>query len=104
MRDRCCHRTAKLSKGFVENGNIVCGYHGWTYDAAGACVRIPQNPGGNIPAGASVPSYRCEEKYGYAWVALEEPLQPIPDFPEDGDPAYRRIFQFYQEWKTSPCA
>jgi phenylpropionate dioxygenase-like ring-hydroxylating dioxygenase large terminal subunit len=101
LKDRCCHRTAKLSKGFVENGNIVCGYHGWTYDTGGACVRIPQNPGGNIPAGACVPSYRCQEKYGYAWVALDEPLQPIPDFPEEGDPAYRRIHQFYQKWNTS---
>ena len=28
--DRCCHRTAKLSLGFCEDGNIVCGYHGWS--------------------------------------------------------------------------
>ena len=28
VADRCCHRTAKLSRGFVENGNLVCGYHG----------------------------------------------------------------------------
>ena len=45
IRDRCCHRTAKLSKGFVDDGNIVCGYHGWTYDKTGACVRIPQLDG-----------------------------------------------------------
>ncbi len=102
LRDRCCHRTAKLSKGFVENGNIVCGYHGWNYDANGACVKIPQAPGNAIPSGACVPSYHCEEKYGYVWVALEEPLQPIPDFPEEGNPAYRRILQFYEKWQTSP--
>lgn len=102
LRDRCCHRTAKLSKGFVENGNIVCGYHGWTYDCSGACVRIPQAPDSKIPAGAQVQSYRCQEKYGYVWVALEEPLQPIPDFPEESDPAYRRILQFYEKWNTSP--
>ncbi|MCS6765271.1 MAG: aromatic ring-hydroxylating dioxygenase subunit alpha [Candidatus Protistobacter heckmanni] len=101
LQDRCCHRTAKLSKGFVENGNIVCGYHGWTYDATGSCVRIPQNPEGNIPAGAKVKSYHCDDQYGYVWVALEDPLQPIPPFPEDG-PGYRRIFQFYETWKTSP--
>ena len=102
LRDRCCHRTAKLSKGFVEHGNIVCGYHGWTYNAAGACVRIPQSP-----TAPSRPAPRCrpttaQERYGYAWVALDDPLRPIPDFPEDGDPGYRRIFQFYEEWKTSP--
>jgi phenylpropionate dioxygenase-like ring-hydroxylating dioxygenase large terminal subunit len=102
LKDRCCHRTAKLSKGFIENGNIVCGYHGWTYNSQGACVRIPQNPDNLIPSGAGVQAYRCEEKYGYAWVALDEPLQPIPHFPEDGDPAYRRVFQFHEQWKTSP--
>src|SRR5258705_7329310 len=29
LQDRCCHRTAKLSLGFVEEGHIVCGYLGW---------------------------------------------------------------------------
>jgi phenylpropionate dioxygenase-like ring-hydroxylating dioxygenase large terminal subunit len=102
LRDRCCHRTAKLSKGFVDGDHIVCGYHGWTYDAAGACVRIPQCPGDAIPAGACVPAFHCQQKYGYVWVALADPLRDIPDFPEDGAPGFRRIFQFYEEWKTSP--
>ncbi|GAC1389814.1 MAG: aromatic ring-hydroxylating dioxygenase subunit alpha [Variovorax sp.] len=101
LRDRCCHRTAKLSRGFVENGNIVCGYHGWSYDCTGACVKIPQAPQLQIPSGARVPAFRAQERYGYVWVALDEPLQPIPHFPEDGAPGYRRIFQFYEEWKTS---
>ncbi|HEX8604232.1 MAG TPA: aromatic ring-hydroxylating dioxygenase subunit alpha, partial [Pseudoduganella sp.] len=102
LRDRCCHRTAKLSKGFVENGNIVCGYHGWTYDCSGSCVRIPQSPDSRIPQGARVPAYHCDERYGYVWVALEDPLQPIPYFPEEGAPGYRRILQFYERWNTSP--
>ena len=75
LRDRCCHRTAKLSKGSVEGDNIVCGYHGWTYDCSGTCVKIPQSPGSAIPAGAKVPAFHCQEKYGYVWVALEDPLR-----------------------------
>jgi phenylpropionate dioxygenase-like ring-hydroxylating dioxygenase large terminal subunit len=103
LRDRCCHRTAKLSKGKVVDGDIVCGYHGWTYDGTGRCVRIPQfTAGEQIPSGAKVPAFHCQEKYGYVWVALGEPLKPIPHFPEDGQPGYRRIFQLYQEWQTSP--
>jgi phenylpropionate dioxygenase-like ring-hydroxylating dioxygenase large terminal subunit len=102
VRDRCCHRTAQLSKGFVQAGNIVCGYHGWEYDRSGKCVKIPQQTEAQIPAGACTTSYRCEARYGYAWVALEEPLQPIPVFQEDADPAFRRIFQFYESWNTSP--
>lgn len=101
IKDRCCHRTAKLSKGFCDAGNIVCGYHGWTYDRDGRCIRIPQHPEASIPAGARVESFRCEARYGYVWVALAEPLLPIPDFPEEGDPAFRRVHQFYEPWACS---
>lgn len=100
LRDRCCHRTAKLSKGTVQGDYIVCGYHGWTYDGSGACVKIPQNPDMQIPAGARVPAFYCQEKFGYAWVALDEPLVPLMDTPEDSDPAYRRIHQFDEAWNT----
>src|ERR1700730_13552257 len=69
LQDRCCHRTAKLSLGFVENETLVCGYHGWTFDTEGACVRIPQQSEDQpISPRARVPSYRTAEKYGYVWV------------------------------------
>ncbi len=102
MADRCCHRTAKLSKGWMDNGNIVCGYHGWTYDRTGALVRIPQFAADSVLPKHNVESYFCEARYGYAWVALDEPLSPIPDVPEDSDPNYRRIFQFYDVWNCAP--
>ena len=102
LADRCCHRTAKLSKGYAEAGRIVCGYHGWTYDRSGALVRIPQfDPATPVPK-HSVPAYHCAERYGYVWVALDDPLQPIIDIPEDRDPAFRRIHQFYEGWDTAP--
>ena len=41
--DRCCHRSARLSRGFCRGGRLVCGYHGWEYDEAGHVVRIPQH-------------------------------------------------------------
>lgn len=103
LADRCCHRTAKLSKGWCENGNIVCGYHGWTYDRSGQCIKIPQYPDGSAVSGSlKTPSYRCVPRYGYAWVALEEPLVDIFDIPEDSDPDYRRIAQFYEVWNCAP--
>jgi phenylpropionate dioxygenase-like ring-hydroxylating dioxygenase large terminal subunit len=103
LADRCCHRTAKLSKGWCENGNIVCGYHGWTYDRSGQCIKIPQYPDGSAVSGSlKTSSYRCVPRYGYAWVALEEPLVDIFDIPEDSDPDYRRIAQFYEVWNCAP--
>jgi phenylpropionate dioxygenase-like ring-hydroxylating dioxygenase large terminal subunit len=100
LRDRCCHRTARLSKGFVEGDHIVCGYHGWTYDCSGACVKIPQAPDLQIPVGARVPAFHAQEKFGYAWVALDDPIAPLLDTLEEGDPAYRRIHQFDEAWNT----
>lgn len=103
LADRCCHRTARLSKGWCENGNIVCGYHGWTYDRSGQCIRIPQYPDNAAVSGTlKTPSYRCQSRYGYAWVALDEPLAEIFDIPEDSDPGYRRIDQFYEVWNCAP--
>ena len=103
LKDRCCHRTAKLSKGRCVNGALECGYHGWTYNGQGRVIRIPQYDADRaIPADYCTPAYRCVAKYGYAWVALEEPIAPIPEVPEFGAPGWRTIFQFYERWDTSP--
>jgi phenylpropionate dioxygenase-like ring-hydroxylating dioxygenase large terminal subunit len=101
LEDRCCHRTAKLSKGWCRNGNIVCGYHGWEYDRDGKLVMIPQFPFEQPIPDAQARSFRAQTRYGYVWVALDEPLGGIPDVPEDRDPGYRRIHQFYDKWNTS---
>jgi phenylpropionate dioxygenase-like ring-hydroxylating dioxygenase large terminal subunit len=107
LKDRCCHRTARLSKGRCVDGALECGYHGWTYDGGGRVIRIPQyGPERVIPADYCTPAYRCEARYGYAWVALvapgEEALAPIPDMPEFDAPGWRTIFQFHETWATSP--
>ena len=111
LHDRCCHRTAKLSKGWCVSsegkacgqGNLQCGYHGWTYDRSGQVVRIPQYDADRaISADYKTTAYHCTARYGYAWVALEEPIADIPDVPEFGDPAWRTIFQFHERWTTSP--
>ncbi|WP_295522708.1 aromatic ring-hydroxylating dioxygenase subunit alpha [uncultured Pseudacidovorax sp.] len=100
LKDRCCHRTAKLSLGFVEGDRIVCGYHGWTFEGGGACVRIPQLAADRaVPANYCVPAYRAALRYGYVWVALGEPLIDIPELPEAGRPGYRQVDQFYEVWK-----
>jgi len=103
LRDRCAHRTARLSLGRVDGGRLACGYHGWAYDRDGRVVRIPQYPPERpLPDGYAVPAHRCVERYGYAWVALDEPIAPIPEVPEYGAPGWRTIFQFWERWDTSP--
>ncbi len=102
LQDRCCHRTAKLSKGWVNEGKIVCGYHGWTYDRSGILTGIPQFPANQPLPKVGVRAYHCEARYGYAWVCLDEPLQPIPVVPQENMTGFRRIHQFHEVWKSAP--
>jgi phenylpropionate dioxygenase-like ring-hydroxylating dioxygenase large terminal subunit len=100
LKDRCRHRTAKLSAGFLENGNIVCGYHGWAYAPSGACVHIPQSVEDERMAGkVRVDTHRAAAKYGYVWVALDEPLTDIPVLPEAAKLGFRQVDQFYEVWR-----
>ena len=41
LDDRCAHRLTPLSLGRIDGDMLECGYHGWTYDCAGQCVRLP---------------------------------------------------------------
>ncbi len=62
LENRCAHRQVPLSKGMVEGCAIRCGYHGWIYDAAGACTDVPylgKDTGqGRLPNG--VRAYPCQ--------------------------------------------
>lgn len=40
-KDRCPHRNYPLSKGYIENDNLVCPYHGWEFGKDGDCKNIP---------------------------------------------------------------
>jgi phenylpropionate dioxygenase-like ring-hydroxylating dioxygenase large terminal subunit len=44
LEDRCRHRTAKPSKGWIKNGHIVCGYHGWESSGSRKHKTKPSNP------------------------------------------------------------
>jgi phenylpropionate dioxygenase-like ring-hydroxylating dioxygenase large terminal subunit len=83
VKDICIHRGTRLSLGWVEEDQLVCPYHGWAYNAAGAVTRIPALPPERpIPAKACVESYHCQERYGLVFVCLGEPQRPIYEVPE----------------------
>ncbi|AFY91877.1 aromatic ring-hydroxylating oxygenase subunit alpha [Chamaesiphon minutus] len=100
-KDRCCHRSAQLSLGKVVNGAIACPYHGWQFDSSGRCVCVPQLKDVGIPAAARIETYRCTEKYGYAWVCLDEPIAEIPHIAEAFESDFRLIPEFYETWKCA---
>lgn len=81
LEDRCPHRLAPLSAGEVVGDVLACAYHGWRFDASGRCREIPA-----LNSASSVPSKaRCwrpagvEERYGLVFVALDEPVVPLPE-------------------------
>jgi phenylpropionate dioxygenase-like ring-hydroxylating dioxygenase large terminal subunit len=102
FKDLCIHRGTALSLGWVTEGRITCAYHGWQYDASGACVRIPSlPPGSSIPSKARAIAYRTEERYGLVWVALDDPVAPVPGYPEWDDPAFRAFLSSTYVWRSS---
>ena len=108
QEDRCQHRTAKLSGGWISNDahgeGLTCQYHGWRYGPDGACIHMPQQP--ELPAKmctarAKARGFQAEERYGYVWVCLSaEPLAGIPDFEEEAR-GFRRIPQVYERWNCA---
>ncbi len=101
LEDRCCHRSARLSLGKICAGLIACPYHGWQYRRDGQCVLMPQFPERAPAASIRVEAFRCQERYGYAWVALEEPLYDIPRIPEAEDGGFAIVHEFYETWNVA---
>jgi vanillate O-demethylase monooxygenase subunit len=90
LEDRCPHRRAPLSLGSVVDGTLQCSYHGWRFGGDGGCVDIPA-----LGEGATIPSRACatapwgvEESHGMIFLALEEPVTPLPTLEEADDDSF----------------
>lgn len=70
VEDRCPHRRAPLSLGRVTaEGNIQCGYHGWTFNGAnGEICGFPNlNEGERLPK-CSIKTYPIRESGGVVYL------------------------------------
>lgn len=97
LKDRCLHRHALLSEGRVEQGQIVCPYHGWTYDKGGECVHVPSE--GRVfcsRQGRKLKKYPAVEQDGCVWVWMGDgaPSTPRPPyrFPHWQEPGWGSYF------------
>ena len=77
----CCHRRADLCFGFVEDKGLRCSYHGWLYDALGACIEQPFEdtaaPDSRFKDKIRIKSYPVEEKAGLLWAYLGPDPAPL---------------------------
>lgn len=91
LEDRCAHRQVPLSAGIVDGDTVRCGYHGWAYDASGACAVPYASECAARPRGLR--SFPCREAYGRVFVfpgeAARAPDVPLPDIPSARDARYK---------------
>ncbi len=91
LEDACPHRKLPLSKGTVEGDNVVCGYHGLTFDCTGACVLAPTQLD-TPPRRAAVRSYPAEDRWGFLWLWMGDASRADPariiDIPNFEDPSW----------------
>jgi phenylpropionate dioxygenase-like ring-hydroxylating dioxygenase large terminal subunit len=89
LEDRCCHRRAPLHRGELVGDAIQCGYHGFTFDETGACIKIPGMT--TPPKTAKVKSYRTVERHKWIWIwmgSAEPDESLIPDFHQNDHPQW----------------
>lgn len=65
VEDFCPHRGAPLSLGSVEEGKLVCGYHGLAMGCDGKTHSMPKQRVRGFPA---IKSYAVVERHGFIWV------------------------------------
>jgi len=71
MDNRCPHRSFPLSKGKLDEDNLVCGYHGMVYSPSGQCLGMPSLP--NCPSHARITSYPVYERGPLIWIWMGQP-------------------------------
>ncbi len=88
-RSLCPHLGSSLGPaagGRVRDGRLVCPFHGFTYDATGACVATPYAP---PPKGTRLSVFPTREILGlvFAWWGIDgrPPQWDLPEEPAAGD-------------------
>ncbi len=79
LTDVCPHRKMKLSEGTVQNGRLVCPYHGWNFGTEGDCMS-PST--GKIEL--SRMQFEAVEMHDAVWIRAKGSLTDFPIFATEG--------------------
>lgn len=84
LENACPHRKVPLSNGTLTEDNVICAYHGLTFNDKGQCIDSPTQRG-MTPRRAVVRSYPIIDKYRLLWIWMGDPELADPDkiFPID---------------------
>jgi phenylpropionate dioxygenase-like ring-hydroxylating dioxygenase large terminal subunit len=100
----CPHRGASLFFGRNEEDGLRCVYHGWKFDASGACVDMPSEPPeSNFKSKVRATAYPCQERGGLVWTYMgpREVPPPLPELEwnlDDDNPAWFLLYQRECNW------
>jgi len=78
----CPHRQFPLALASVEDGLVVCGYHGFSFGSDGVCVSVPSQ---HRAAACSVPAYPVVERWRWLWIWMGDPARADPALIPDHD-------------------
>src|SRR5215210_1389733 len=79
IQNACPHRGASLFFGRNEEEGLRCVYHGWKFDAGGACVDMPSEPAeSNFKNKVRARAYPCKERCGVVWTYMGQRQTPPP--------------------------
>lgn len=95
LLDRCPHRNVPLTTGRVVGADLECGYHGWRFDRAGECTRIPGLCGEASHRGRRVESFATTEGDGFVWVYATPDVEPARQpyvFPHLGEDGWHSVY------------
>jgi phenylpropionate dioxygenase-like ring-hydroxylating dioxygenase large terminal subunit len=109
LSNTCIHRGGSLAHGKMRGSNIACPYHGWQFDGAGQCHKIPSlGPDAKIPARASVDAYPVAEHAGLIFAFLGDlseserpPFLPVAEFGQEGWRQTKQQFTLKSNYQRS---
>ena len=102
-RDLCAHRGASLSRGWMDGGTLVCGYHGFRYGGDGACTGVPaQDPAVPLSQKLRLRTFPVVVRHGLVWTCLRPPAAAaIPEWPDLARPGRQTIELPPSTWKAA---
>ena len=96
LKNICLHRHSELSKGVVENGQLHCPYHGWSYDKTGTVTNVPSEGSQPVKGKRCQKSYPLIEQDGVVWIFfgdIEKSKSIKPwTFPHAGNSSWSHYF------------
>src|SRR5436190_4017297 len=84
IQERCPHRSASLAYGIPHDDGLRCPYHGWLFDASGACLEQPyddiaeEGGAGSFKDKIRADAYELQALGGMVWAYLRPQPAPLP--------------------------